>query len=161
MNTIQTAWRRPFAGIQSFYRAYQHGVTRLTPVFDLALRCYIFQVFFASGWVKVHHWPGTLYLFQYEYHVPWLPAEWAAVLAASAELGLSSLLLAGYVTRFAATGLWILNAVAVISYPGLTAETVKDHYLWGALLTVLLFHGAGIWSLDAWRQRQTTVSHSP
>jgi putative oxidoreductase len=135
------------------YRGYQRVMVQLSPLFDCVLRLYLFRVFFQSGWVKLNHWPGTLYLFQYEYHVPLLPAPWAAVLATAVELGLSGLLLVGGGTRFAATGLLVLNAVALLSYPGLTPETVKDHYLWGALLAVMLFHGAGGWSLDAWCKR--------
>jgi len=122
------------------WRYWQQLCQQLSPLFDLGLRIYLFRVFFWSGWLKLAHWDGTLYLFRFEYHVP--------VLATAAELGLSAFLLAGLGTRLAAPGLFILNAVAMTSYPGLTPEGLKDHYLWASLLAMLWFHGAGRWAVS-------------
>ena len=55
-----------------------------------------FSVFFRSGLVKIADWSATIELFREEYKVPVLPPEFAAHMAATMELGLSSLVLIGY-----------------------------------------------------------------
>lgn len=119
----------------------------------LAVRLYLLEVFFRSGLSKLLDWDSTLFLFQEEYHVPVLPPEWAAVMGTAGELGLSSLLALGLLTRPAAVGLFMVNLMAVISYPDLTAAGLKDHQLWGVLCMVLALFGPGALSADGflWR----------
>ena len=124
------------------------GLNLLAPVFDLALRLYLAQVFFRSGLIKVHSWDSTLFLFENEYEVPLLAPELAAYLGTAAELVLPVFLALGLGTRFFALALFVFNAVAVISYPGLSDAGLKDHILWGALMLVILFHGPGKLSVD-------------
>jgi putative oxidoreductase len=126
------------------------GLDFVAPLFDLALRLYVAWVFFRSGLVKIQSWDATLYLFENEYAVPFLPPEFAAWLAVLAELTLPVFIALGLGTRFFALALFAFNAVAVISYPELSPAGLKDHLLWGALLLVTLFHGPGRLSLDAW-----------
>ncbi|STR45612.1 DoxX family protein [Iodobacter fluviatilis] len=126
----------------------------LSPVFNLGLRIYLAQVFFMSGLTKIRNWDGTLFLFNFEYQVPFIPPEMAAIMAAGGELILPVLLISGSLGRFAAAGLFILNLMAVISYPALLPIALKDHYLWGALLAVLAIYGAGKWSVDEWLNRR-------
>jgi len=126
----------------------------LTPVFDLSLRLYLANVFFKSGLTKIQSWDSTLYLFSDVYHVPLLPPEVAAWLAAGAELGLSVLLVLGLFGRFAAAGLTILNVVAVISYAELSEAGINQHISWGILLGVLLILSRGNWSVDAWLEKR-------
>lgn len=126
----------------------------LAPVFDLGLRLYLANVFFKSGLTKVQSWDSTLYLFSDVYHVPLLPPEVAATMAASAELGLSVLLVLGFFGRFAAAGLSILNVVAVISYADLSPAGINQHLSWGILLGVLLVLSRGKWSADAWLEKR-------
>lgn len=126
------------------------GLNFVAPLFDLALRLYVAGVFFRSGLVKMQSWDATLYLFENEYAVPFLPPEFAAWLAVSAELTLPVFIALGLGTRFFALALFAFNAVAVFSYPELSPAGIKDHMLWGALLLVTLFHGPGRLSLDAW-----------
>lgn len=126
------------------------GLDFLAPLFDLALRLYVAWVFFRSGLVKIQSWEATLYLFENEYAVPLLPPEPAAWLAVFAELTFPAFLSLGLGARFFALALFVFNAVAVISYPGLGPAGLKDHLLWGALLLVTLFHGPGRLSLDQW-----------
>lgn len=121
----------------------------LAPVFDFGLRLYLANVFFKSGLTKISNWDSTLYLFSDVYHVPLLPPEVAASMAASAELGLSALLVFGLFGRFAAAGLFILNIVAVISYADLSEAGLNQHLSWGILLAVLLILSRGNWSIDA------------
>jgi len=126
----------------------------LTPAFDLAIRLYVANVFFKSGLTKIQDWGSTVALFQYEYQVPVLPPELAALLGTAGELGLPVLLALGLAGRFGAAGLSVMNVVAVISYADISDLGRQDHLLWGALLLVTLLHGPGRWSLDGWLQRR-------
>ncbi len=92
-------------------------------------------------------------LFRDEYHVPLLSPEVAALMGAAGELALPVLLFAGLLTRPAALGLFLVNAMAVISYPQLFSfdcpAAINDHFYWGALLLVIVAFGAGRFSLDS------------
>lgn len=125
----------------------------LTPLFDLALRLYVAEVFFRSGVLKISDWSGTLNLFDYVYAVPLLPPHLAAVMGTAGELALPLLLVLGLAGRFAAAGLFVTNLMAAISFPDISDLGLQDHVLWGALLLVTLFHGPGRWSVDAWCRR--------
>ncbi|AOY00499.1 DoxX family protein [Jeongeupia sp. USM3] len=128
-------------------------IARLAPLFALAARFYVAKAFFLSGLTKLRDWDTTLLLFTEEYQVPLLAPAVAAPLATAGELVLPVLLVLGLFGRFAAAGLFVVNAMAVISYPGLEAVALKDHVLWGVLLGYLLIHGCGPWSLDRFWQR--------
>ncbi len=111
----------------------------------LVARAATFSVFFRSGLVKLDDWSATLSLFENEYHVPVLPPEMAARLAASMELGLSTLVLLGLFTRLSTLGL--LGMVAVIQtfvYP----MAWPDHIQWLAFMIFILCRGPGTISLD-------------
>ena len=136
------------------YRLFTCGVTKLQPLAALAARLYVAKVFFLSGLTKLRDWDTTVLLFTEEYHVPLLPPAPAAMLGTAGELLLPVLLVLGWPGRFAAAGLFILNAVAVISYPALELLERKDHYLWGVLLGYLVLHGVGSWSLEGWLSRK-------
>jgi putative oxidoreductase len=125
----------------------------LQPLFALAVRLYLFRVFFLSGLTKLRSWESTLYLFSNEYHVPVLPPAVAAVMGAGGELIFPVMLLLGWQSRFAAAGLFVVNLVAVMSYPGLEPVMIKDHVLWAVLIAFLFFHGTGRWSLQRIFQR--------
>jgi putative oxidoreductase len=121
----------------------------------MGLRLFLANVFFKSGLTKIQTWDSTLYLFREEYHVPLLPPEFAAYLATGAELALPVLLVFGLFGRFAALGLFILNAVAAYSYfDNLSEAGLNQHLYWGLLLAVLLLHGAGKWSVDEWLEKR-------
>lgn len=120
----------------------------------LATRIYLFEVFFRSGLTKIHDWDATLFLFSEEYHVPVLPPELAAYMGTAGELGFSTLLLLGILSRPVAVGLFFVNAVAAISYPDLAPAALKDHYLWGVLAIGLAGFGAGRFSIDAFAWRR-------
>lgn len=121
----------------------------LQPVLDLGLRLWVAKVFFASGLTKIKSWETTLWLFEEEYMVPVLSPQIAAVMATAAELFLPVLLVLGLAARFGAAGLFILNAVAVLSYAeSLGAVGIKDHVLWGTMLLVTFIHGPGKLALD-------------
>ena len=140
--------------IANLYYTASHWPEYLAPVMDMGLRLYLANVFFKSGWTKIQSWDSTLYLFNDVYNVPLLPPEVAATLAASAELGLSVLLVLGLFGRFAAAGRFILNVVAVISYADLSEAGINQHISWGILLAVLLVLSRGNWSFDAWLEKR-------
>jgi putative oxidoreductase len=127
----------------------------LAPLLDLGLRLYLADVFFRSGLTKIKSWDSTLYLFSDVYQVPLLNSDVAAYLATAGELGLPVLLVLGLFGRFAAAGLFILNAVAAYSYySGLSEAGLFQHFSWGILLGVLLILSRGKWSVDAWLEKR-------
>ncbi len=124
------------------------GITVLTPLLDLWLRLWVARVFWNSGLTKIQSWDTTLMLFEYEYSVPVLPFNVAAILATGVELVAPVLLLLGLGSRGGALALFALNYVAAIAYPDISPAGLKDHYMWGIMLMVIFFHGPGKLSLD-------------
>jgi putative oxidoreductase len=124
------------------------AIELVSPLFDLAIRLYVAKAFFMSGLTKIQSWDSTLSLFENEYAVPLLPPELAAYLGTAAELCLPPLLVAGIGTRAVALAAFVFNLIAATSYPDISEAGIKDHVLWGALLAVTFFHGAGKLSLD-------------
>lgn len=135
------------------------GLTRVLDAQDIAnplqapvgllVRLWVASVFFKSGLVKIQSWDATLALFEYEYSVPLLPPDLAALLGTAAELGLPVLLALGLASRYTALALFVFNIVAVLSYPALGPAGIEQHQVWGLLLLVTLAFGPGRWSLDA------------
>jgi putative oxidoreductase len=120
----------------------------LQPAAALAARIYVGQVFFLSGLTKLRDWETTVALFTDEYKVPFLPPALAASLGTAGELVLPVLLVLGLGGRFAALGLFVVNAVAVISLAEIAPAALQQHVFWGALLAGLAIYGPGTWSLD-------------
>jgi putative oxidoreductase len=121
----------------------------LQPLALLAARLYVAQVFFLSGLTKLRDWDTTLALFADEYKVPLLPTGLAALMGTGGELVLPVLLALGLFGRFAALGLFVVNAVAVISLTDIPQAALQQHQFWGSLLIGLILWGPGKWSLDA------------
>lgn len=119
------------------------------PVVDLAARIYVGLDFFRSGLTKIDSWDTTLTLFEYEYAVPVLPVNVAAVMATAGELILPVLLFLGLFTRLGALGLFVMALVIeLFVYPN-TAQ----HYYWMIILGFLATYGANKISLDHWLTR--------
>ncbi|WP_413113039.1 DoxX family protein [Thaumasiovibrio sp. DFM-14] len=134
--------------------------TPLTPLLLLFTRIWVSIVFFKSGMVKYSSWDSTLYLFEYEYQVPLLPWQLAAYLGTAAELILPVFLVLGLLTRPMALALFAFNAIAVISYPLLWERGFYDHQLWGMMLLINVFWGAGLISIDQLIQKMTSNRHT-
>ena len=114
-------------------------------VLQVMFRLAIAAVFLKAGLNKVASWELTVQLFAEEYKVPVLPPEVAATLAATFEIGCSTLLILGLATRLAT--LPLLAMIVVIQttvYPNAYAE----HLTWASILLFLLTRGGGTWSLD-------------
>jgi putative oxidoreductase len=129
----------------------QQGITGLdwlSPAIDLLIRFWLANIFWKAGMAKLASWSATLYLFEYEYAVPFLPPELAAYIGTGVEITMPVLLTLGLATRFSALVLFVFNFIAVVSYPTLNEIGIKDHQYWGLLLLIPVFHGPGVLSLD-------------
>ena len=120
----------------------------LIPFLLLFTRLWVAWVFLKSGMVKYTTWDSTLYLFEYEYQVPVIPWQMAAYLGTATELIIPAFLALGLFTRPMALILFVFNIIAVVSYPLLWEKGFFDHQLWGMMMLVNIFWGAGMLSLD-------------
>jgi putative oxidoreductase len=130
----------------------------LKPPVALLTRLYVGWQFFDAGLYKIKDWDQTKSLFADLYHVPMLPPLPAAALGTFAELFFPIFLVLGLGGRAAAFGLFLVNIVAVVSYPDLWTDgyeaAIGQHYLWGFMLLMLTAYGPGAWSLDHWLERR-------
>jgi putative oxidoreductase len=139
--------------LQSLVGAAQRTIAALEsaqPAAQLAARLYVAQAFFASGLTKLRDWEITLALFEDEYQVPLLSPALAATLGTGGELLLPVLLALGLAGRFAAAGLFVVNAIAVASLTEIAPAALQQHVFWGSLLLGLVLWGPGRWALDRW-----------
>lgn len=125
----------------------------------VAARVALAGVFWTSARTKVEGIfsikESTYFLFQYEYALPVIPFEWAAVMATIAEHVFPIMLVLGLGTRFAALGLLVMTAVIqAFVYPG----AWNLHLLWATGLLFLLSRGGGLLSLDHLIDRRFTGS---
>ncbi|WP_286240857.1 DoxX family protein [Neptuniibacter halophilus] len=142
--------------IQSTYQTYlnrENGFTHFHFLAAVLARVYVAQVFFSAGLTKIQDWETTLFLFEEEYQVPLLHFETAAVLGTLGELILPVLLFFGVLTRFSATGLFLVNVVAVISLAEIAPAALYLHYLWGILLAQIAIYGPGPLALDSFARK--------
>ena len=124
------------------------ALAALQPLAALAARIYVSQAFFLSGLTKIRDWDTTVALFTDEYKVPLLPPALAALMGTTGELALPVLLVLGLGGRFAALGLFVVNAVAVVSLSEIAPAALQQHIFWGSLLAGLAIYGPGAWSLE-------------
>jgi putative oxidoreductase len=82
--------------------------------------------------------------------VPLLSPAAAAALGTAGELVLPVLLVLGLGGRFSALGLFVVNAVAVVSLSEIAPAAFQQHVLWGSLLAALAIFGLGPWAFDRW-----------
>jgi len=133
--------------------ALTRQIDHLQPVLLLAARIYVALVFFRSGMIKLADWGATLALFRDEYKVPVLPPELAAYVGTFGELVFPVLIVLGVAGRLGAAGLFVVNVIAVVSYPQLFGfecpAGINSHYYWGSILLALCVFGPGKLSLDA------------
>ncbi len=90
---------------------------------------------------------STGFLFEYEYDLPLIPPMVAAILATLAEHVLPILILSGLFTRLAGFGIAMMTLVIqLFVYP----DAYPTHATWLAIALLLMYRGAGIFSLDHW-----------
>jgi putative oxidoreductase len=139
------------------HRRINDALPRLVPSSLLLLiqRLGIASVFFLSGRTKVEGiftiTDSTYELFRYEYALPVIPPEIAAILATVSEHAFSILLFLGLCTRFSALALLGMTLVIqVFVYP----DAWPTHLCWAGLLLPLVALGGGKWSIDRLIDRQ-------
>jgi len=151
MNTqslpLETTARRG-AGLRSIVA---ETLGRILPLSILLLvqRVGLAGIFFLSGRTKVEGifsiTDSTYELFRYEYALPLVPPEFAAVAATISEHVFSVLLLVGLFTRASATALLGMTLVIqIFVYP----DAWPTHLSWAGLMLPLIAYGGGSWSLD-------------
>lgn len=136
--------------ISNVWDSLTRALDALRPLAALLARLYVAQVFFLSGLTKLRDWETTVALFTDEYHVPLLSPSVAAAMGTAGELVLPVLLVLGLGGRFSALGLFVVNAVAVISLSEIAPAAFQQHVLWGSLLAALAIFGSGPWAFDRW-----------
>ncbi len=130
------------------WRLLATALDSLQPLAALAARIYVGQAFFLSGLTKIRDWDTTIALFTDEYKVPLLPPALAALMGTTGELLLPVLLVLGLGGRFAALGLFVVNAVAVVSLQEVAPAALQQHVFWGSLLAGIAIFGPGAWSVE-------------
>ena len=153
MNITYTTPQSPIQRLLNLWGLLTRGLDSLQPLAALLARLYVAQVFFLSGLTKLRDWGTTVALFTDEYKVPLLSPPVAAALGTAGELVLPVLLAVGLAGRFSALGLFVVNAVAVISLSEIAPAALQQHIFWGTLLAALAIYGLGPWSLDRWLKR--------
>lgn len=147
---MTTAASSPLQKVLGHGARCSRALDMLQPVAALSARIHVAQVFFLSGLTKLRDWEITVALFTDEYKVPLLSPVVAAFMGTAGELVLPVLLVLGLAGRFSALGLFVVNAVAVISLSEIAPAALQQHVFWGALLAGLAIYGVGAWSLDRW-----------
>lgn len=124
----------------------------LRDIGDLIVRWWVAKIFFMSALSKTTDWGGTLVLFKYDYHVPWLNPAFAAYLGTAFEFILPVFFILGLGGRLTIFIFFIYNVICVISFNYLWTPAgytgLTDHVNWGLLLMLLMFYGPGRLSLD-------------
>jgi putative oxidoreductase len=120
-----------------------------TSLLLLVMRLGIAAIFFLSGRTKVEGWftitDSAYELFAYEYALPLIPSNFAAVAATVSEHFFPVLLVLGLGTRYAALALLGMTLVIqVFVYP----DAWPTHLSWAGLLLPLIAWGGGRISLD-------------
>ncbi|GAB5504426.1 DoxX family protein [Pyruvatibacter sp.] len=117
-------------------------------VIAVAARVAVAGVFWTSARLKVDGFAlkdSTYFLFEYEYALPLIPSDWAAVMGTIAEHVFPIMLILGLGTRFGALGLLVMTAVIqTFVYPG----AWNLHLLWATGMLYLIIRGPGVLSLD-------------
>lgn len=129
--------------IHHYDNARDKSLPHIQSLLGIIGRFYVSWIFFASGLTKIADWESTVFLFEYEYSVPLLPVTLAAILATVGELVLPVFLTLGIATRVSALGLFIVNAVAVISLEEIAPVALSAHIIWGLILLHTTVWGAG------------------
>jgi NADH dehydrogenase/putative oxidoreductase len=126
------------------------------PFIDLAMRLWLAQIFFVSGFIKATHWQIALNLAANEYPVSWMNPVTAAYTGDAIELIGPILLALGVLTRYAAIPMLILSLVIQFSY-----MPFDNQLFWAALFGWYVVQGAGPISVDNLLRRGLADSALP
>ncbi len=115
----------------------------LAPILLLCSRIWIANIFFTSGRNKFSNMEGTIFLFEYQYIIPFIPASMGAYLITLCEIAFSVLLFCGLLTRLSA---FILIIITII-IQSLIYNNI-EHFYWLFILSTLIIYGSGRISID-------------
>ncbi len=115
----------------------------IAPILKLCIRLIMVCIFVMSGMNKLADWEATLFLFENEYQVPFLPTSLAAFMATITEVCVPIILLFGFMSRICSLILIMLTLVIHYIYPH-----YGEHYYWLLLLGTITCYGPGKYSLD-------------
>lgn len=123
------------------------------PVLDLAIRLFMANNFFWSGWSKFKNylngdWAATVYLFTDIHPLPGIPPQIAAVAGTFSEITFSVFLALGLFGRLGAAGLLVMTATIQFIVPAEYGVSNPQHYMWMLLLAAIFIKGPGALSLD-------------
>ena len=131
----------------------------------LAARLYVAFIFFRAGLLKLEDWSGTLALFHDEYMVPLLSPTLAAYVGTFGELFFPILIALGLAGRLGAAGLFVVNVMAVVSYPQLFGfecpAGINMHFYWGSIMLLLVAFGPGRIALDTLVLKRLGIERGP
>lgn len=127
----------------------------VAPIANVFARIYVGLIFWRSGVAKFSDMEETVENFDpaedgdfvISFIPDSIPPEIPAYLATGGELLLPILLFAGLFTRISAFGLLIMTVVIQYFVPDFAHH---EHYLWMAILLMLMGQGGGKVSLDNW-----------
>lgn len=148
--------------VVQFADLYDRAVAALqhyaAPIYDLAVRLWIAQVFFLSGRTKIADWDSTVYLFEDEYKVPILPPEIAAYIGTTFELLMPVFLIVGLASRLAALPLIGMACVIQFVLGGSNPDYDNvEHIYWLFLLVSIVIRGPGPLSADHFIRTRLTA----
>ncbi|MDA9231123.1 DoxX family protein [Rickettsiales bacterium] len=115
----------------------------LAPILLLCSRVWMANIFFDSGRNKLSNMEGTIFLFEYQYIIPIIPASISAYLITLCEIAFSVLLFCGLLTRLSA---FILIIITII-IQSLIYNNI-EHFYWIFMLSTLMIYGSGKISID-------------
>lgn len=129
--------------------------TIVRPVANVFARIFIGLIFWRSGVAKFNDMEETVENFDpaedgdfvISFIPDSIPPEIPAYLATGGELLLPLLLFIGLFTRVSAFGLLIMTIIIQYFVPDFSSQ---EHYLWMAILLMLMGQGGGKVSLDNW-----------
>lgn len=126
------------------------------PKIDTLIRVGLAQAFFVSGVMKVTHWGATLAAASHDFPVRFMAPITAAYGGVTVEIAGGILLALGFMTRYAALALLILDLMSLaVTGPADSGLCCAALFGWYAI------HGAGPFSVDALLRRGLADSALP
>lgn len=130
--------------IKNLYQSYASFAEKyLSSILLLAIRVWVGLIFYKSGETKFANIESAVMLFTYEYELPFISAQFAAISATIVELGCGALIIVGFWSRITVIPLIVMTLVIqFLVFPN------QEHFYWLFLLSTLAIYGGGALSVD-------------
>lgn len=130
--------------VTNFYSQYVKFLeSYAASILLLTIRIWIGLIFLKSGLTKFSNIDSAISLFEYEYQLPLLSPQFAAISAMIFEIGCSTIIMAGFLSRIAALPLIVMTIIIQT----LVFQN-QEHFYWLFLLSILAIYGSGKISLE-------------